>query len=116
MQSIFIDKKTMLVTAGMICPTGEKANPEDYPNDIIVYRAEGTYLDLNKAYKYVDGEFIAYTPKVDGPELNPQEILTKQITSLMIENKKKDKSIEGLAKMVSELSIQIQKRERGGNV
>ncbi|MCR2045478.1 hypothetical protein [Anaerosalibacter massiliensis] len=44
---------------------------------------------------------------------NPQQIMSKQIADLAIDNKKKDMLIQNLAKTVSELNIKVQ--QLGGN-
>lgn len=45
---------------------------------------------------------------------NPQQIMSKQIADLAIDNKKKDMLIQNLAKTVSELNIKVSQLE-GGN-
>lgn len=45
---------------------------------------------------------------------NPQQVMSKQIADLTIDNKKKDMLIQNLAKTVSELNIKVSQLE-GGN-
>ncbi len=45
---------------------------------------------------------------------NPQQVMSKQIADLAIDNKKKDMLIQNLAKTVSELNIKVSQLE-GGN-
>lgn len=47
--------------------------------------------------------------------INPEEVMSKQIADLAIDNKKKDMLIQNLAKTVSELNIKVSQLE-GGNV
>lgn len=44
---------------------------------------------------------------------NPQQVMSKQIADLAIDNKKKDMLIQNLAKTVSELNVKVQ--QLGGN-
>jgi hypothetical protein len=44
---------------------------------------------------------------------NPEQIMSKQIADLAIDNKKKDIAIENLVKTISELNIKVQ--QLGGN-
>ncbi|MSS43173.1 hypothetical protein FYJ27_05430 [Anaerosalibacter bizertensis] len=45
---------------------------------------------------------------------NPEQVMSKQIADLTIDNKKKDMLIQNLAKTVSELNIKVSQLE-GGN-
>ncbi len=45
--------------------------------------------------------------------INPEQVMSKQIANLAIDNKKKDVLIENLAKTINELNIKIQ--QLGGN-
>lgn len=70
---------------------------------------KGVYL-----YKYENGKAIRRTDEeikrdkntiIEGN--NPQELLAKQITSLLLENKKKDLVIDEFSKKLEELTLKI---------
>lgn len=45
--------------------------------------------------------------------INPEQVMSKQIADLAIDNKKKEMLIQNLAKTVSELNVKVQ--QLGGN-
>lgn len=110
MQSVLIkDNKVLMI---LEWEDGRKANIEDYPDYEVVFLDDDNKLDENKMYNYVDGSFIEVELDLTNVEPSPEKLLTQQVASLAIENKRKDVAIESLVKMVADLNIKIQ----GGNV
>lgn len=73
-QNVVIDKKTNRVKSISQWSDGRKVNPEDYPEDLVVYVEDPEkFLDMTKTYKYKDGRF---------EEVQKEDNLNKEIVSL----------------------------------
>lgn len=86
-------------------------------SEIMIINAKSSGFNENEVEIISEEEFEERKLELkEGQEnlSNPQQVMSKQIADLAIDNKKKDMLIQNLAKTVSELNIKVSQLE-GGN-